>query len=244
MHVENVHEPIVNLNIKMVDNRLFMVYNTNIRNFYLNERNKLANACFYIKKRCRGVVTMENEFSNRISVKNIVLAGMFAAFLAVMSQVSLPMPTGVPITVQVFAVALVGVILGWKRGVLAVLVYILIGAVGVPVFANFKGGLSVLTGLTGGYIIAWPVMTILCGIQPKTQNAKLNMTVNIILSLVGLAVCEGVGALQWALLSGNDLRGIIIYSLTAFVPKDIVLTVLAVIIGRQVRKMAAKAGEL
>ena len=183
---------------------------------------------------------MENEFSNRISVKNIVLAGMFAAFLAVMSQVSLPMPTGVPITVQVFAVALVGVILGWKRGVLAVLVYILIGAVGVPVFANFKGGLSVLTGLTGGYIIAWPVMTI----QPKTQNAKLNMTVNIILSLVGLAVCEGVGALQWALLSGNDLRGIIIYSLTAFVPKDIVLTVLAVIIGRQVRKMAAKAGGL
>ena len=139
---------------------------------------------------------MENEFSNRISVKNIVLAGMFAAFLAVMSQVSLPMPTGVPITVQVFAVALVGVILGWKRGVLAVLVYILIGAVGVPVFANFKGGLSVLTGLTGGYIIAWPVMTILCGIQPKTQNAKLNMTVNIILSLVGLAVCEGVGA-RW-----------------------------------------------
>ena len=95
---------------------------------------------------------MENEFSNRISVKNIVLAGMFAAFLAVMSQVSLPMPTGVPITVQVFAVALVGVILGWKRGVLAVLVYILIGAVGVPVFANFKGGLSILTGLTGGYI--------------------------------------------------------------------------------------------
>ena len=70
------------------------------------------------------------------------------------------------------------------------------------------------------------------------------MTVNMILSLVGLAGCEGVGALQWALLSGNDLRGIIIYSLTAFVPKDIVLTVLAVIIGRQVRKMAAKAGEL
>ena len=177
---------------------------------------------------------MENEFSNRISVKNIVLAGMFAAFLAVMSQVSLPMPTGVPITVQVFAVALVGVILGWKRGVLAVLVYILIGAV----------GLSVLTGLTGGYIIAWPVMTILCGIQPKTQNTKLNVALNIILSLVGLAVCESVGALQWALLSGSDLKGLIIYSLTAFVPKALILTVLAVLIGRQVRKMASKAGGL
>lgn len=156
---------------------------------------------------------MENEFSNRISVKNIVLAGMFAAFLAVMSQVSLPMPTGVTITVQVFAVALVGVILGWKRGVLAVLVYILIGAVGVPVFANFKGGLSVLTGLTGGYIIAWPVMTILCGIQPKTQNTKLNVALNIILSLVGLAVCESVGALAVGITFRKCLKGIIIYSL-------------------------------
>ena len=187
---------------------------------------------------------MENEYSNRVSVKYIVLAGMFAAFLAVMSQVSLPMPTGVPITVQVFAVALVGVILGWKQGALAVLVYILIGAVGVPVFANFKGGLSVLTGVTGGYIIAWPVMAILCGIRPKLQNTKVNIAVNIILSLIGLAVCEGVGALQWALLSGSDLKGIIIYSLTAFVPKDIILTVLAVIIGRQVRKLAEKAGGL
>ena len=109
---------------------------------------------------------------------------------------------------------------------------------------NFNKGLSVLTGLTGGYIIAWPVMTILCGIQPKTQNTKLNVALNIILSLVGLAVCESVGALQWALLSGSDLNGIIIYSLTAFVPKDIILTVLAVLIGRQVRKMASKAGGL
>ena len=180
---------------------------------------------------------MDNTFSDKISIKNIVMAGMFAAFLAVMSQIALPMPTGVPITIQVFAVALVGVILGWKMGILTVLVYILLGLAGVPVFANFRGGLSVIVGLTGGYIIGYPIMAALCGIRTRFRRAGMNLAANIILSLAGLAICESVGAIQWALLSGSDLRGIIIYSLTAFVPKDIVLTVLAVVIGRKVRRL-------
>lgn len=185
---------------------------------------------------------MESSISGRISVKNMVMVGMFAAFLAVMSQISLPMPTGVPITIQVFAVALVGVVLGWKLGLAAVVVYIFIGAVGAPVFANFQAGIQVIVGVTGGYILAWPVMTVLCGIRPKTGNARLNLAVNIVLALVGLAVCEGVGALQWALLTDGDLTAIMIYSFTAFIPKDIVLTVMAVIVGRQVRRLVERAG--
>lgn len=185
---------------------------------------------------------METSVSGRISIKNIVMIGMFAAFLAVMSQISLPMPTGVPITIQVFAVALVGVVLGWKMGLMAVIVYILIGAVGAPVFANFQGGVHVIAGVAGGYIIGWPVMAALCGIRPKLGNAKLNLAANIVLSLIGLAVCEGVGALQWALLSDGNLQAIIIYSFTAFIPKDIILTVLAVVVGRQVRRLVERTG--
>lgn len=106
-----------------------------------------------------------------MKTRDLVLVGMFAAVLAVISQISLPMPSGVPITIQVFGIALVGAVLGWKRGFLATVVYILIGAVGVPVFANFRGGLEVLTGMSGGYILAWPVMALLCGIRPKQANA-------------------------------------------------------------------------
>lgn len=168
------------------------------------------------------------------------MAGMFAAFLAVVSQIALPMPTGVPITIQVFAVAMIGVILGWKLGVVTVFVYILIGLTGVPVFANFRGGLSVITSLTGGYIIGYPFMVMLCGVHTNFKSQKKNLAVSIILALAGLAVCESIGALQWALLSESDLRGIIIYSLTAFVPKDIVLTVLAVIFGRKIRRLVIK----
>lgn len=185
---------------------------------------------------------MESSIAGKLSIKNIVMIGMFAAFLAVMSQISLPMPTGVPVTIQVFAVALVGVLLGWKPGLAAVIVYILIGAVGAPVFANFQGGIHVIAGVAGGYIIAWPVMAALCGIRPRTGNAKVNLALNILLSLIGLAVCEGVGALQWALLTDGNWPVIMLYSLTAFIPKDIILTVLAVIVGRQVRRLAERAG--
>lgn len=107
---------------------------------------------------------------SRFTTKEMVLVGMFAAVLAVISQISLPMPTGVPITIQVFGVALVGASLGSRLGTTATLVYVLLGAIGLPIFANFSGGVSSIVGVTGGYIWAWPIMAWLCGIRPKTRE--------------------------------------------------------------------------
>lgn len=180
---------------------------------------------------------------SRFSTQNLVLAGMFAAVLAVISQISIPMPSGVPITIQVFGIALVGTILGWKLGLFSTIVYILIGAVGVPVFANFRGGLEVLTGMTGGYILAWPVMAVLCGICPPFADKKKNFIGSVILSLIGLMIVEFIGAVQWSLLTDSmSLNAIIIYSFVAFIPKDILITVLAVIVGRQIQKPLKRAG--
>ena len=78
----------------------------------------------------------------KFTTREMVLVGMFAAVLAVISQISLPMPTGVPITIQVFGVALVGAVLGSRLGTTATLVYVLLGAIGLPIFANFSGGIS------------------------------------------------------------------------------------------------------
>ena len=84
------------------------------------------------------------------TTRELVIGGMFAALLAVISQLSIPMPSGVPITIQILGVALVGSVLGWRLGLFATITYILIGAVGLPVFANFSGGFSKLVGVTGG----------------------------------------------------------------------------------------------
>lgn len=179
---------------------------------------------------------MNHTTQSKFSVKDLVLIGMFAAFMAVVSQLAIPMPTGVPVTIQVFGVALIGAILGAKRGTMAVIIYILIGAVGAPVFANFQGDLQVITSTAGGYIIGWPFMAALSGIRPNFQNQKTSLAVNLVFALIGLAIVEGIGALQWAFLTQGDLKPIILYSFTAFIPKDIVITILAVMIGRPLRK--------
>ena len=78
--------------------------------------------------------------ASRLRSKTIVLTGMMAAILAVLSQISIPLPSGVPITMQTFAVALAGFTLGIWQGSASVLIYLLLGLIGVPVFAGFSGG--------------------------------------------------------------------------------------------------------
>ena len=78
----------------------------------------------------------------KISTKTIVTVGMFTAVLSVLSILTIPMPTGVPVTLQTFAMALCGYVLGWKKGTSSTLIYILLGTVGVPVFAGMTGGPS------------------------------------------------------------------------------------------------------
>ena len=173
------------------------------------------------------------------TTREMVLAGMFAAVLAVISQLSIPTPAGVPVTIQVFGVALVGAVLGWKLGLCSVLVYILIGAAGLPVFANFGGGISRLVSLTGGYLWSYPLMAALCGIHPNTGNQKKDTALILLSSLAGLLLVETIGGLQWAALSGGSMSvsAVFAYAAVAFIPKDIILTVLAVFIGLSMRKV-------
>lgn len=179
----------------------------------------------------------------KFTTREMVLVGMFAAVLAVISQISLPMPTGVPITIQVFGVALVGAVLGSRLGTTAILVYVLLGAIGLPIFANFSGGISSIVGVTGGYIWAWPIMTWLCGIRPKTENKTKNLAISIVFALIGLLIVETIGGLQWHFVGGSmSIPAIAVYSLTAFIPKDIVITVLAVLIAIPIRKGINNAG--
>ena len=87
----------------------------------------------------------------KISIRDIAYIAVFTALMAVCSWISIP--TAIPFTLQTMGVFLAVGLLGGKRGTLAVTAYVLLGAVGAPVFANFSGGLGVLMGQTGGYIL-------------------------------------------------------------------------------------------
>lgn len=83
--------------------------------------------------------------NSKFSVRDICYAGLFAAVIAVMAQISIPMPLGVPMTMQTFAITLAAVVLGSKLSAIATLVYLMLGAVGVPVLANLPAASTSLS---------------------------------------------------------------------------------------------------
>ena len=101
---------------------------------------------------------------NPSRIHKYIYAGLFAAVLAVLSQLAIPIPGAVPLTLQTFGVALCAYVLGWKLGTLAYLVYFLLGLAGVPVFSNFTGGIGKLFGTTGGFLIGFFLLSVGCGL--------------------------------------------------------------------------------
>jgi biotin transport system substrate-specific component len=105
------------------------------------------------------------ERRRAITAEDLANIAVFAALTAALSVLpGIPLGgAGVPLTLQTLAVFLTGLVLGGTRGFLAVALYVLVGLVGVPVFAGFRGGLGVLAGPSAGYILAFPLAAAAAG---------------------------------------------------------------------------------
>ena len=168
----------------------------------------------------------------------LVYIGMFAAVLSVLSQISIPMPTGMPLTLQTFAVALTGAVLGWRLSLASTAVWALLGAVGVPVFANFSGGFGILVGYTGGFIWGFFFMAALCGIGSAMKNKPFGLEIGF----VGLLICHVLGSLQYALIANVGFWNSVLLVSVPYLVKDVISVVLAFSIGTMIRKRLARAG--
>ncbi|MCM1201809.1 MAG: biotin transporter BioY [Bacteroides fragilis] len=186
------------------------------------------------------MVKKEKEGAAKITTKEVVCVGMFAAVLAVLSQISIPMPSGVPITLQTFAVALTGVVLAWRLGTASMLVYILLGAAGVPVFAEFSGGVQVLVNYTGGFLWGFLFMTLFCGIGTQMKNR----TAGILFGTAGLALCHLSGTLQFMIVMKTGFAESFLLASAPYLIKDIISVVLGFAVGGQIRTRLLKAGLL
>ena len=173
---------------------------------------------------------MEKFFKSKIG--NITISAMFVAVIAVVSQFSLLTPTGVPITFQVFGVALCGYLLKPKQSFCVLITYILIGVVGLPVFSNFKGGLNVLFGATGGYIIGFIFLAVLCSFA-KDRKTKL---IKMLFGVCGVFACHITGFMWLVIVNGTKFGLPLFIFESVFIIKDIVLVVAAVFVAKTIRK--------
>ncbi|EAX47232.1 BioY protein [Thermosinus carboxydivorans Nor1] len=178
-------------------------------------------------------------------IRNMILTGLFAALLAVGSQVSIPLGP-VPHTLQVFFVMLAGVILGSRWAVASVAVWILLGCFGLPVFAQGKAGVAVLAGPTGGFLVGFMVCAYLVGLM--TERAQLTVWRAVGAMLAGLVTAYVLGlvgfmaSFKYFLHKPMTWDKAISLAVLPFIPFDVIKSVMAAYIGVKVRRALLRAG--
>lgn len=178
------------------------------------------------------------ETKSYLKTLDLAYVGLAVALIAICSWISIP--TAIPFTMQTFAVFAVVGILGMYRGTLAVLVYILLGAVGVPVFAGFSGGIGVLFRNTGGYIMGFLFTALVTGAIIKLFGKKI--WVMAAAMVVGLLVCYAFGTAWFMVVyaRNNGAVGIataLSWCVIPYIIPDLVKIALAVLLTKRVGKV-------
>lgn len=178
-----------------------------------------------------------------MKVRDVVVTALFAALTAAGAQVSLLVPAlgPVPFTLQNFVVILSGAILGPKLGALSQVVYLLIGAAGLPVFAGYSGGIGRIAGPTGGYLLSYPLAAFLIGALAGKDRAPYWRTLVAMLAGEVIIFTLGVGQL-WFYLSAKQGAGVslsvaLAKGLLPFILPDLVKVVAAAAVAQRLRRV-------
>ena len=184
----------------------------------------------------RETVMDEHGEGKRIDTRDITMIAQCAALMAICSWISIP--AAVPFTMQTFGVFLSVGLLGGKRGTTAVLIYILLGAVGLPVFSGFTGGIGHLFGATGGYIIGFVFSALVMWLIEHLHGRSIK---TLVLSMIaGLVTCYVFGTVWFMAVYAKDSGSIgLITALTwcvfPYVIPDAAKIALAAVLTRRIR---------
>jgi len=171
-------------------------------------------------------------------IKNTVYTALFTATVAVLAQIAIPMPFGVPITLQTFATALSGYLLGPKYGVISIFLYIILGTVGVPVFSNFQGGLHfIVASPTGGFILGFIFISLFCGLSCLSRWKKRERLNSVLFGILGTILCHLCGSMQYASVTSIPFTTALITVSLPFILKDMIFTVLAYFLSVRLKKI-------
>lgn len=185
---------------------------------------------------------MPEQTVSRLRTRDLTLIAVFTVLTAVCAWISVPVPAPfVQFTMQTFAIFAALLTLGGKRGTYAVTAYLLLGAVGAPVFSNFRGGLGVLLGTTGGYILGFFFTALLYWLM--TAKLGESLPVKAVAGVLGMVTYYVFGTAWYLALtfqSGSPmgLMTALGYCVFPFLVPDLVKLALAVLLAQRVGKYA------
>jgi biotin transport system substrate-specific component len=178
-----------------------------------------------------------------LQVKEMLLCALMVAVMAVLAQLTIPVGA-VPFTMSIMGVYLAAGILGKKLAPLAMIVYVLLGAFGAPIFTGAKGGLPVVAGPTGGFLWGYIVAAyLIAGLYPSKQEGISYFKVGGAF-LAGMLVIYGLGLIQLSFLLGMDLKKAFLVGAAPFLVPDMIKIAVAVLLVVPIRGALDKAGLL
>ena len=173
----------------------------------------------------------------KLNVRTICMIALLTAVTSVLSIMQIPTPWGVPFTLQTAAMALSGYLLGEKYGTVSTILYVLLGTIGVPVFAGMSAGPGVLFGATGGYIFGFIFMTLLCGIgRAHMKKGAAGVVWLVVFSALGLAACHILGIIQRKFVAKITWANAALVGSVPYLLKDIASMIGAYIVAVAIRQ--------
>ena len=168
-----------------------------------------------------------------LNKKNIwlIFSSLSTALICVFSQISIPTPI-MPITLQTFAISLLGFTLPVKYSLFSVLAYILLGGIGVPVFSNFTGGLHHLFGQNGGFILGFVFLAVFCSLSSKFKTDFKSLC----FAFLGIFIMTVLGVSYFCFFTHTKFFSYINLIFVFMFLKDIFLCVLAFYISKYIKK--------
>lgn len=174
-------------------------------------------------------------------LRMMIVTALFAAIVGVLAQVTIPLPL-VPITGQTLGIGLAATILGSRYGTISVTLYMLLGAVGIPVFASFSAGLGVLIGPTGGFIVGFIPTAFIIGIYLEKRGFTIKNA--IVANIIGMFVTLAFGTVWLKIAADLNWTGAFMGGFAPFIPVGIIKALLAGWVGILVRNRLTSANLL
>lgn len=168
---------------------------------------------------------------NKNKTRDLIRIALFAALTAVLSQIFIPLPfTPVPVNLATFSIFIAGGVLGAKNGAISQIVYLLIGAIGLPVFAGFTAGLGIVLGPTGGYLLGYILCAFVIGLCIKKWKNNY-----ILAFILGLSACYLLGTLWFMFTTKTPLIPSLTMCVIPFIPGDIVKILGACLVTKRIK---------
>lgn len=175
-------------------------------------------------------------------LRMLIVTALFTAIISILAQVAIPMPLGVPITGQTLAIGLAATILGSRYGTLSAVLYLLLGAIGVPVFAQMTGGLGIIVGPTGGFLIGFIPTTFIMGYYLEKTN--FTVTHALIANVIGMFITLFFGTIWLKYAANLSWATAFAGGFTPFIIGGFIKAFIAATVGIMVRERLAAANFL